>query len=76
MLSNCSFFKCILCTSKERMATSWGFFRGDRGRGLFLQLLRRLSTARGQVMFISARSFTFAALSVKTRMTGALIIVR
>lgn len=53
-----------------------GLFGGDRGRASFLQLPRRLTTARGQVMFISARSFTFAALSVKTRMTGALIIVR
>ena len=61
---------------RERMATGWGFSRGDRGRALFLQLPRRLTTARGLVKFISARSFTFAALSVKTRMTGALIIVR
>ena len=76
MLSNCRFCKCILFTSKERMATGWGFSRGDRGRALFLQLPRKLTTARGQVKFISARSFTFAALSVKTRMTGALIIVR
>ena len=73
MLSNCRTFKCILCTCKGRMATSWSFSRGDRGKALFLQLPRRLTSSCGQLMLTS---FTFAALSVKTRMTGALIIVR
>ena len=36
-------------TPRERIVTSWSFSRGDRGRELFLQLPRRLTTSSNTI---------------------------